>query len=272
MGVRTDTTPPRSDPPSAPGLAVVTGGTAGIGLAFAERLADRGHDLLLVARNTARLEETAQRLRADHGVEVDVLALDLTDRGDLAVLEARVSDPVQPVSLLVNNAGFGLKKPLLDNDLETEQAMLDVLVVAVMRLTHAALGAMVERGAGAVINVSSVAGYLPRGTYGAAKAYVTALSEWADITYGGPSGGAVQVMALCPGFVKTEFHERMDVGRDAVPSFLWLDVDDLVDGALKDLDAGKRRSVPSKRYKALSTLARHTPWGLLGGLQSMGRR
>ena len=269
MGVRTDTTPPRSDPPAPPGLAVVTGGTAGIGLAFAERLAARGHDLLLVARNTARLEETAQRLRASHDVAVDILTLDLADRDDLAVLEARVADPVQPVSLLVNNAGFGLKKPLLDNDRETEQAMLDVLVVAVMRLTHAALGAMVERGAGAVINVSSVAGYLPRGTYGAAKAYVTALSEWADITYGEKG---VQVMALCPGFVKTEFHERMEVGRDAVPSFLWLDVDDLVDGALKDLDAGRRLSVPSKRYKALSTLARHTPWGLLGGLQSMGRR
>ena len=265
MGVRTDTTPP----PAAPGLAVVTGGTAGIGLAFAERLAGRGHDLLLVARDAARLEETAQRLRAEQDVEVEVLALDLADRKDLAVLEERVADPVQPVALLVNNAGFGLKKPLLDNDVEAEQAMLDVLVVAVMRLTHAALGAMTARGAGAVINVSSVAGYLPRGTYGAAKAYVTALSEWADITYGEIG---VQVMALCPGFVKTEFHERMEVGRDAVPSFLWLDVDQLVDGALADLDKGKRLSVPSKRYKALSTLARHTPWSLLGGLQSMGRK
>ncbi|QWC84408.1 SDR family oxidoreductase [Nocardioidaceae bacterium] len=259
-------------PPSAPGLAVVTGGTAGIGLAFAERLAARGHDLLLVARDTARLEETAQRLRAAHGVEVDVLALDLSSRSDLAVLEARVADPVEPVALLVNNAGFGLKMPLLDNDVEAEQQMLDVLVTAVMRLTHAALGAMVARGSGRIVNVSSVAGYLPRGTYGAAKAYVTALSEWADLTYGRPTDGAVQVMALCPGFVRTEFHERMDVGRDAVPSFLWLDVDDLVDGALRDLDAGRRLSVPSRRYKALSTLARHTPWGLLGGLQSMGRK
>ncbi len=177
------------------GLAVVTGGTAGIGLSFAEQLAARGHDLLLVARDELRLASVSRRLAADHDVTVETLVADLADRDGQRTLEQRLADPDRPVALLVNNAGFGLKAPLLDNDVEAEQQMLDVLVTAVMRLTHAALGAMVERGEGAVVNVSSVAGFLPRGTYGASKSYVTALSEWADLTY---RARGVRVMAVLP--------------------------------------------------------------------------
>ena len=250
-------------------VALVTGATAGIGLSFAEELARRGFDLVLVARGADRLEEIAAQVRAEHGVAVEVLAADLADRDQLARVEQRLSDGSQPVDLLVNNAGFGLKQPFADNDVEDEQRMLDVLVVAVMRLSHAATQTMLDRGFGGIINVSSVAGYLPRGTYGAAKAYVTRLSLWADATY---RDRGVRTMALCPGFVKTEFHGRMDVSRESAPSWLWLDADKLVREALDDFDDGKALSVPDLRYKAIATLAQHVPAGLLSRFQGMGRR
>ena len=131
--------------------ALVTGPTAGIGRSFAHQLAEQGHDLVLVARDRARLESEAKELRSAYGVDVEVLAADLTDRDDLATVEARLADPDRPVDLLVNNAGFGLKRRFLDNSVDEEQAMLDVLVTAVMRLSHAALGPMSERGRGGVI-------------------------------------------------------------------------------------------------------------------------
>ena len=159
--------------PARPGTALVTGATAGIGLEFARQLAARGHDLVLVARDPARLESVADELRAAYAVEVEVLAADLADRARLARVEARLADPERPVDLLVNNAGFGLRHRFLDNDVEQEQEMLDVLVVAVMRLSHAALRAMTARGRGGIVNVGSVAAYLRRGTYSAAKAWVS---------------------------------------------------------------------------------------------------
>ncbi len=248
---------------------MVTGATAGIGLVFAERLAARGHDLVLVARDAARLDATARRLATAHGVAVEPLVADLGDRGQLARVEARVADRERPVALLVNNAGFGLRGRFLDHSVEAEQAMLDVLVTAVMRLSHAALGAMTERGEGAVVNVSSVASFLPRGSYAAAKSWVTSFSRWASAEY---ADRGVHVMALIPGFVKTEFHERIDVGRDSVPAPLWLEAEALVDEALADLDRGRTVSVPSKRYKAIVGLTRVVPGRALQRLQTIGRR
>ncbi len=249
--------------------ALITGGTAGIGLSFAQRLADRGDDLVLVARDQERLEATAEHLRTAYSVTVEVLAADLSVREDVKRVEARLADAERPIDLLVNNAGFGLKKPFLANDVDTEQNMLDVLVVAVMRLSHAALGPMVARGNGAIINVSSVAGYLPRGTYSAAKAYVTSFSRWAHTEY---ADKGVRVMALCPGFVKTEFHERMKVSRTSAPDFMWLDSDRLVDDALADLDANKAVSVPSALYKTIVAGSRFVPFGAVHKLQGLGRR
>jgi uncharacterized protein len=255
--------------PSPRPTALVTGPTSGIGLSFAHQLAGSGHDLVLVSRTRERLEKLAAELRERYGVEVEVLVADLGRRETLAPVEERVADPSRPLALLVNNAGFGLKHPFLDNSVEEEQYLLDTHVTAVLRLTHAALGPMVARGEGAIINVSSVASYLPRGTYSAAKAYVTSLSEWADLTY---RDRGVRVMALLPGFTRTEFHERMDVTQESAPSWMWLDVDRLVRDALRDLEKGRRVSIPSKRYKALAALAQYTPSSVQARFQGLGRK
>jgi short-subunit dehydrogenase len=249
-------------------VALVTGPTAGIGRSFALELARRGYDLVLVARSADTLAEVAGEVRA-LGAQAEVLTADLADREQLATVERRVAQDERPVDLLVNNAGFGLKKGLVDNDIEDEQRMLDVLVTAVLRLSHAATRSMLERGHGGVINVSSVAGFLPRGTYAAAKAYVTQLSRWADATY---RDRGVRTMALCPGFVRTSFHQRMDVGRDSAPSWLWLDSDRLVRDALDDFDKGKAVSVPDVRYKAVVALAKYVPTPVLSRVQSVGRK
>jgi short-subunit dehydrogenase len=256
-------------PTGTPGTALVTGPTAGIGRSFADQLARRGHDLVLVARDAGRLEEVAAELRSSYGVDVEVLPADLADRAGLALVEARLGEPDRPVELLVNNAGFGLKGRFLDNDVDAETAMLDVLVTAVLRLSHAALGPMAERGHGGVINVSSVAGLLPRGTYGAAKAWVNSFGAWAAQEY---AGRGVTVTTLLPGFVKTEFHQRMGVSRGSAPGFMWLDADDLVARALADFDRGRARSIPSVQYKAIASVASLVPTSLLLRFQSLGRR
>ena len=260
-------TAPGTHPGTHPGTALVTGATAGIGLSFARQLAGRGHDLVLVARDPARLESVAGELRSTYGVEVEVLGADLADRAELSRVEDRLRDRGRPVELLVNNAGFGLLGRFLDNDVDDEQAMLDVMVTAVMRLSHAALGGMVERGHGGVINVSSVAAFLPRGTYAAIKAWVNSVSAWAAAEYR-PAG--VRVMALCPGFTRTEFHERMGARRGT--GFMWLDSDALVRRALADFDRGRARSIPGAHYRAIVALTRVVPSRALQGYQSIGRR
>ncbi len=251
------------------GTALVTGPTAGIGRAFAEALARRGRDLVLVARDEQRLEELAKHLRERYGVRTEVLVADLADRDELARVEARLADPDRPVFLLVNNAGFGHKKPFTDNSVEDEQAMLDVLVTAVLRLSHAAIGPMLARGEGEILNVASVAAFLPRGTYSAAKSYVVSFTKWLDLTY---RGRGVRAMVLCPGFVRTEFHERMGVTRGSAPRWMWLDADDLVRDALHDLERGRTISVPSRRYKVMTGLARYVPRSVLARFQGLGRR
>ncbi|MFT4082499.1 MAG: SDR family oxidoreductase [Nocardioides sp.] len=264
-----DPDPDRDPDRDRPGVALITGATAGIGRAFATQLAARGHDLVLVARHRGRLAETAAELTERYGVAVEVLSADLTDRVELARVEERVAATERPVELLVNNAGFGLKKRFLDNSVEEEQAMVDILVVAVLRLTHAALGAMSARGRGGVINVSSVAAFLPRGTYSAAKAWVNSFSQWAAAEY---RSRGVTVMALCPGFTRTEFHARMGVSRGSAPSLLWLDVDRVVRDGLADYDRRRVVSVPSPQYKVIAALAHAIPSRVMQRFQSLGRR
>jgi uncharacterized protein len=242
--------------------ALITGASAGIGRAFAERLAREGTDLVLVARDEARLEELASALRARHGVAVEVLVADLSDRVATASVCARLHDDLRPVELLVNNAGFGLKQSFLDNDLAAEEAGLDVMVRAVMLTCHAAGRAMRERGHGAILNVSSVAGFIANGTYSAEKAFVTVFTEGLASEL---AGTGVTATALCPGFTHTEFHARSGISVSALPESLWLDADDVVQQALTDVARGKVVSVPGAQWKVIATAVRVLPRPLLRG-------
>jgi short-subunit dehydrogenase len=245
--------------------ALITGATAGIGAAFARRLAADGHDLVLVARDTKRLREQATELHDRHGIEAEVLTADLSTEDGIAAVEARLSQPRQPVDLLVNNAGFGNKGSYLDVSMADELTMVKVHIEAVLRLTSAAAASMRERGRGGVVNVASVAAFVPRGTYGASKAWVVQFTQGAARDL---AGSGVRLMALCPGFVRTEFHQRAGMGTDNIPGWLWLDADKLVAAALSDLARGKSLSIPDPRYKALMGAVKLAPRGLLGGLTS----
>lgn len=235
--------------------ALVTGATAGIGAAFARQLAGRGHDLVLVARDEARLAASAESLRT-FGVQVEVLPADLADDEGCARVEKRCA---QGLDLLVNNAGLGTDGAFHEIDVEAEEHQLRVNVRALLRLTHAAVGPMLARGSGAVLNVSSVAGFAPgvrSATYAASKAYVTSLSESLHLQY---ADRGVKVLALCPGFTRTEFHARAGMDTAGVPGWLWLDAEDVVRTALEDLDRGRALSVPGGQYKALVAATRLSP-------------
>lgn len=250
------------------GWAVVTGATAGIGREFCSQLAARGYDLVLVARDTERLESTGVELTDEFGVQTEVLTADLSTRAGTDAVAVRIADQSRPVTFLVNNAGFGARDRFADTPLEVEQQMLDLLVTAVMRLSHAAVRAM-PPGSG-IINVSSVAAFLPRGTYSSAKAWVNAFSTWAAVEYR-PQG--IKVMALCPGFVKTEFHERLGIDRDgSAPAAMWLEPDRVVREGLADWDAGRSVSIPTKRYKAIVAVGRMVPRRIMQRTQSVGRK
>ncbi|WP_441962887.1 SDR family NAD(P)-dependent oxidoreductase [Mycolicibacterium houstonense] len=240
-------------------VALITGPTSGLGAGFAHRYARDGYDLVLVARDVPRLEQLAAELRDEAGAAVEVLPADLSSAPDRAKVADRLRAGVQ---VLVNNAGFGTSGEFWTAELAQLQAQLDVNVTAVMELTHAALPSMIEAGRGTVINVASVAGLVPgRGsTYSASKAWVVSFSEGLA---NGLGGTGVGVHALCPGFVHTEFHARAGIDMAGTPSFLWLQVEDVIRDCLADVAAGKVVIVPGLQYKALTTGSRLVPRNLV---------
>ncbi len=236
--------------------ALITGASAGIGWRFANLLAREGYDLVLVARNETRLRETADALEKEFGTGCEILVADLsTDKGTKSV-EERVSNAERPIDVLINNAGFGIRESFLKSHKDAEQQLLDVLVRTPMRLMHSALPIMKERNSGIIINVSSVAGWIAGGTYSAAKSYLTVLSESLHTELRATN---VNVLALCPGFTHTEFHERGKMRMQALPRFMWLEADHVVAKAWSDALSGKAVSVPGWQYTILSSLARFAP-------------
>jgi uncharacterized protein len=236
--------------------ALITGGTSGIGAAFARALAARGDDLVLVARDADRLSETATDLKERYAVSVETIAVDLAVRSDVVGIAERLASAERPIDLLVNNAGFGVRVRLTAADTTPHEHAIDVMIRAVLMLSAAAGQAMRQRGAGTIINVSSTAGFVAMGGYSAIKSWVTSYTEsLANELH----GTGVKVVALCPGWVRTEFHERAEINIGSIPPFLWLDADRLVADCLDDAAAGKVISIPSKRYKVLMTICEHLP-------------
>jgi short-subunit dehydrogenase len=242
--------------------ALVTGASAGIGRAFAAGLAARGHDLVLVARDSTRLEELAAQLGAAHGITAEVLAADLLTDAGTAAVSARLGDVDQHVDLLVNNAGFGTYGRFAELDVEREVEEVELNVVALLRLTHAALGAMEARGAGAILNVASLAAYQPNpisATYGATKAFVHSFTHAVREE---ARGTGVTVMLVCPGYTHTEFHDRAGLGPTEVPEFVWQSADTVVAAALRDLDRGRSVSIPGMLNQTAAALSSAAPAGI----------
>jgi uncharacterized protein len=246
---------------SAHPRALITGASSGIGLAFAERLAREGYNLIIVARRKDRLDELAHLLRAAHRIEVEVIAADLTQTAALHRVERQAAEA--NLDLLVNNAGFGNAGAFADLDVDTEEEEIRLNILALVRLTHAVLPGMTQRKGGAIINVSSLAGFQPgpyMATYGATKAYVTSFSEALSEEL---RGTGVYVQALCPGFTKTEFQERGGIDSAMVPQMVWMTAESVVDASLAAMKSKQMICVPGMGNQVMSTATNFIPRAIM---------
>lgn len=232
-------------------LAVITGPTSGIGLAYAQQLATEGYELLLIGRSEEKLKNLQSQLKAPSQIYVADLSIH-----DQIIKTANHLKELAQIDILINNAGFGSSKPFSENSLEEEIEQVEVLVKAVMVLTHAVLPKMKKANSGMVLNISSVAAWLPTGSYAAAKSYVTSFTEAIAAEL---KGTKVQVTAVAPGYTKTKFFDRSQMDDEEVPSWLWLTPEQVASESLKDARSGQLISVPGAQYKAMSTVSRSLP-------------
>lgn len=243
-------------------VALVTGASSGIGRCIAARLAADGTELVLVARRGDRLQALAAELTAQTGVRVEVLVADLADEDELAVVEKRLRDGSPQVDLLVNNAGVGGQGYFADTDLEGQDHQVRLNVRAPMRLTHAALGGMVERRRGGILNISSIAGLQPLpqvAVYSATKAFLTTFGH---AVHEEVRRKGVTVTTVLPGWTRTEFHDASGMSRDIIPGPAWMTADAVAAGALRDVARGRIESVPGLHYRVLTVITRLTPWSV----------
>jgi len=249
--------------------ALITGATAGIGAAYAKLLAKEGFDLVLVARDLPRLKGVAKELSKLYKIKAETIKADLTKPAQLAKVEKRLANNSKPIEVLINNAGFGLKDSFLVSNLAKEQELLDVLVTAPMRLSHAVLPGMIKRNSGSIVNVSSVASFIAGGTYSAAKSYLTVFSEYLHTELRDTN---IKVSALCPGFTRTEFHARGKMKMSGLPNYMWTAVDQVVAKSWRYVKAGKLICIPGWQYMLLSSIARIAPRPLVRKLGIKIRR
>jgi len=236
--------------------ALITGGTSGIGAAFARLLAARGYDLVLVARDEDRLASSAATLYAASGIEVETMSADLANREDVARVAKRVESTERPVDLLINNAGLGVHTRLDDPNVSIHEHAFDVMCRAVLVLGGAAARSMASRGHGAILNVSSLQGLITTGSYSAMKAWVTSYSQSLAVEL---RDTGVSVTVLLPGWVSTEWHARAGVATSSIPGWLWIEPERVVAVAIADVDRKRVISIPTVRYRAIGWFARHLP-------------
>lgn len=246
--------------------ALITGGTAGIGAAFARAFAGRGVDLVLVARDESRLAAVAADLAETYSVHVETIAADLSERDAQQRVADRLEAEADPVDVFVNNAGFSVKADLLDPDLSEHDLGFEVMIRAVLKLGGAAGRGMRRLGRGWIINVGSVSALVTQNNYSAIKAWVGNYSESLGVQL---AGSGVNVTALMPGWVRTEFHDRAGIKGSSIPGPLWLDADKLVEDCLRDAARGKPVSIPSKRWKLIAALLRTAPRGAVAKLSAV---
>lgn len=245
-------------------LALITGASSGIGAAFAVELAARGYDLVLVARRRDRLEQVARSLSQSPGITAEILAVDLTSEEGLAAVEQRIHGAAS-LELLVNNAGFGTHGKFFRADLRSQDQMHRLHVLATMRLTHAALPGMLERGKGGIINVSSVAAFWQSPgsvSYCATKGWINSFTEGLALELESIRS-PVKVQALCPGYTRSEFHDIAGIDRKLIPAGLWMSAEEVVAESLRGLARGKLIVIPGWRYQVVVFFMKHVPRWLL---------
>lgn len=244
--------------PYARGHALVTGASSGIGAAFAERLAHDGYDLTIVARRRERLDSLAEQLQSNHQMNVEVIVTDLSKPDEIFSLEKEIAEN-ERLELLVNSAGFGGYMPFVELDPDKATELINLKVLAVTRLTRAALPGMLARGHGAIVNVSSRLAFsgsmgsaqLPkRAVYAGANAYINTFSQLVQSEL---EGTGVQVQALCPGLVETEFHEHVGTSTSRFPAAIVMKPEDVVQASLTGLKLGETICVPVLEDQGLLT-------------------